>query len=248
MKHPYFFITLLSLLSFNSKAQTLPKNFTYLADIDPSIIQEMRYFGNHNFIGKKIDGYLAPKCILTIPAAKALAKVQAELKTFSMSLKVYDCYRPTRAVEQFIAWSKDPNDVKMKAEFYPKLNKNTLFRDGYISEKSGHSRGSTVDLTIVELPLKPQETYHEGDKLRNCALPASKRFKDNSVDFGTGYDCLDPLSHPTNPHLGMLQKQRRLMFKSLMEKNGFRVLPTEWWHYTLNDEPFPDQYFDFEIR
>jgi D-alanyl-D-alanine dipeptidase len=238
----WFFITQ------ESTAATLPQGFVYLQDVDPTIIQEMRYAGNHNFIGTKIDGYHAAKCILTNEAAQALAKVQAELQKSSLSLKVYDCYRPQRAVNRFISWAHDISDTKMKKEFYPRVDKTNLFKDGYISAKSGHSRGSTVDLTIVALPIAKPEIYHDGDQLRECYLPASKRFHDNSLDFGTGYDCLDILSHPANQQVGSKQKKNRLMLKSIMKKNGFRSLETEWWHYTLNNEPFSDQYFDFEIR
>lgn len=230
-----------------SQGSTVP-DFVSLKDIDPSIVQEMRYFTNHNFIGRPITGYVAPNCLLTKPAAQALAQVQAELKTFSLSLKVYDCYRPQRAVNDFVAWAKDLNDKKMKKEFYPKVEKDTLFRDGYIAEKSGHSRGSTVDLTITPLPVPSEGTYKEGQKLKECFLPAKKRFKDNSLDMGTGYDCFDPLAHPENPEVGAIQKQNRLLLKSMMEKFGFKYLTTEWWHFTLKNEPYPDQYFDVEVK
>ncbi len=250
MRYPSFFtvvFTIFFITNFASAAH-LPRGFTYLYDVDPTIIQEMRYYGNHNFVGRPIRGYLAPKCILTIQAAEALVKVQAELKEFSMSLKVYDCYRPQRAVDDFIVWAKDRSDTKMKREFYPKIDKANLFKDGYISEKSGHSRGSTVDITIVALPIEKQAKYNYGERLFACDLPANKRFKDNSLDFGTGFDCFSTLSHTANSHIGDLQKQRRLMLKSIMEKNGFKNVAVEWWHYTLEKEPFPNQYFDFEVQ
>lgn len=230
------------------QSTALPKGFVYLKDVAPTVIEEMRYAQTHNFVGHPIPGYLAEKCILTEQAAQALASVQAEALAYGMSVKVYECYRPQQAVDSFVAWAKDLNDNKMKKEFYPKVAKTHLFRDGYIAEKSGHSRGSTVDLTLVSLPAAKQEAYRPGQRLRECTLPAAKRFKDNSLDFGTGYDCFDPLSHTANPQIGHLQKQNRLMLKSLMEKNGFRNLAEEWWHYTLKNEPFVDRFFDFLVQ
>src|SRR6185437_9646784 len=150
-----------------------------------SIIQDMRYAGNHNFIGHRINGYHKATCILTKPTALALAKVQKQLRQYALSLKVYDCYRPTRAVTEFAEWSKNPKHQEMKAEFYPRENKAELFKRGYIAKKSGHSRGSTVDLTLVPLSPSKQAKYHKGQKLIACTAPYSKRFKDNSIDMGT---------------------------------------------------------------
>lgn len=234
-----------------AKAQTetpLPEGFAYLRDIDPTIIQEMRYFSHHNFVGRPIPGYFASQCILTTEAAKGLALVQADLKEYSMSLKVYDCYRPQKAVDSFVLWAKDISDNKMKKEFYPKVDKSTLFKDGYIAEKSGHSRGSTIDLTVVPLPVPKQAEYRDGEKLKTCYASASQRFKDNSLDFGTGFDCFDPLAHTANPQIDGIQKQRRLMLKSIMEKHGFKNYSEEWWHFTLSKETFPDRYFNFDVR
>jgi D-alanyl-D-alanine dipeptidase len=193
-----------------------------LSQVDPTISQEIRYAGEHNFIGRPIRGYLQPKCYLTREAALALARAQAELRAQSLSLRLYDCYRPQRAVDDFVAWAKDLTDTKMKAEFYPKVDKNNLFRDGYIAEKSGHSRGSTVDLTLISA----------GEPL----------------DMGTPYDFFDPLSHTENPTLSHQQKKNRHLLKSTLEKYGFKNLPEEWWHYTFKPEPFPDRYFDFEVK
>lgn len=210
-------LILTALLSFGGAA--IPSDFVSIQDIDPTIQLDIRYFGSHNFLGRPVKGYRAPKCILTKPAAEALAKVQADLKPFALSLKVYDCYRPQMAVDDFVTWAKDLQDLKMKKEFYPKVDKTNLFRDGYIAEKSGHSRGSTVDLTLVP-----------------------------GLDMGTTYDYFDPLSHTANPEIGPMQKRNRLLLKSLMEKHGFKNLPEEWWHYTLVGEPYPDRFFAFEIE
>ncbi len=219
-----------------------------LHDIDPTIQQDMRYASPHNFIGKVINGYKAPKCFLSRPAAQALAMVQAELRTYALSLKVYDCYRPQRAVDEFVAWSMDPQDHRMKQEFYPRVDKAVLFQKGYIAKKSGHSRGSTTDLTIVPVPTPSEATYVPGQPLRECYLDVHQRFRDNSLDMGTGYDCLDPLAHPANPDVGPLQKRNRLLLKTMMEKYGFQGIVTEWWHFTLKNEPYPQTYFDFEIE
>lgn len=227
---------------------TLPSGFVYLQDVDPTIIQEMRYHGTHNFLGRPVPGYESPKCILTLEAARALAAVQAELKLYSMSLKVYDCYRPQRAVDSFVTWAKDLDDTKTRKEFYPKVDKSNLFKDGYIAEKSGHSRGSTMDLTIVPLPVPKQAEYRDGQALVECYMPVEKRFKDNTLDFGTGFDCFDPLAHTANAEIGATQKRNRLMLKSMMEKNGFKNLAEEWWHFTLKDEPYPNRFFDFVVR
>jgi zinc D-Ala-D-Ala dipeptidase len=241
-----FFMLACSTSKLNT-ANGIPDGFVYLSDVDPSIVQEMRYAGNHNFIGTPIPGYLTSTCVLTQKAAEALKAVQTELKQYAMTLKVYDCYRPQKAVDSFVRWAKNIDDNKMKKEFYPKVDKTNLFRDGYIAEKSGHSRGSTVDLTIAPLPLPTQAHYSERTRLAACYLPPERRFRDNSLDFGTGFDCFDPLAHTANPAITKAQKQRRVMLKSVMEKNGFKNYAEEWWHYTLKIEPFPERYFDFDI-
>ncbi|HTP51449.1 MAG TPA: M15 family metallopeptidase [Anaeromyxobacteraceae bacterium] len=225
-----------------------PGDFVSLAEIDPSVVLELRYFGSHNFLGKRVPGYRAEKCLLTRPTAEALRKAQADLKPFGLSLKVYDCYRPQRAVDAFIAWAKDPGETRMQGEFFPRVPKDRIFAEGYLVARSGHSRGSTVDLTVIALPAAPQESYREGDALRDCGLPAGERFRDNSLDFGTGYDCFDPLANVENPRIGVDQRTKRIMLRALLEKHGFKPYPPEWWHFTLRDEPYPETWFDFEIE
>lgn len=226
----------------------IPDRFVDLQTAIPSVALEIRYYGDHNFLGTRVDGYQAPKCLITAPAAEALAKVQAELQEFSLSLKIYDCYRPQRAVDHFVRWAKDIRDTKTKAEFYPTVDKRNLFRDGYIAEKSSHSRGSTIDLTIVPVPMPAQEQYTPGQPLRACYLPAGKRFRDNSIDMGTGFDCFHELSHPGNLKVGLQQRIHRLLLKTLMDKYGFKNYDQEWWHFTLRNEPYPDTYFDFPVK
>jgi D-alanyl-D-alanine dipeptidase len=233
--------------TFSARSNDSP-DIIALQEIDPTIVQEIRYATSHNFVGRPMEGYTVGRCLLTRQAAEALAKVQAELKAQSMSLKVYDCYRPQRAVDDFVAWANDLGDLKMKDEFYPKVDKTNLFKDGYIAKKSGHTRGSTVDLTVVPVPVPGEASYKKGQPLAACTLPTGQRFEDNSVDMGTGYDCFDPLAHTNNLEVGPMQRANRLLLKQLMEKYGFKGIATEWWHYTLVNEPYPDQYFDFEIK
>ncbi|MBB5935310.1 M15 family metallopeptidase [Streptomyces zagrosensis] len=230
-----------------SPAPQAPKGFVALRDVAPTIIQEMRYFTPHNFVGQSIDGYRQPVCILTAPAAKALHRAQRTLLRRGYSLKVYDCYRPQRAVDHFVRWAKDLNNQRMQAEFYPRVAKSRLFEDGYIAEKSGHSRGSTVDVTIVKLPAKPTRPYVPGEPLVPCYAPKGERFPDNSVDTGTGFDCFDTLSHTLDPRIVGEQRDHRLLLKNTLEQAGFANLPEEWWHYTYKPEPFPDTYFDFPV-
>ncbi|MFF1381358.1 M15 family metallopeptidase [Streptomyces sp. NPDC058308] len=224
-----------------------PEEFVALRDVDPTIIQEMRYFTPHNFVGEPIEGYRKPMCILTEPAAKALHRAQRALLRKGYSLKVYDCYRPQRAVDHFVRWGKDLGDERMKAEFYPRVDKSRLFADGYIAEKSGHSRGSTVDLTVVRLPAVPTRPYIPGERLTPCFGPRSERFPDNSVDMGTGYDCFDTLSHTDDPRIAGKQRANRDVLRNVLSKEGFANLPEEWWHFTHKPELFPDTYFDFPV-
>lgn len=226
----------------------MPDSFEDVKARIPSILLDMRYYGPHNFIGERIEGYNAPKCLLTKEAAAALAMVQKELEAQSLSLKVYDCYRPQRAVDHFVRWAQDMNDTKTKKEFYPTIKKRDLLRKAYIGAISSHSRGSSVDLTIVPLPASEEPTYHPGDALYECYLPAGKRFQDNSLDMGTGFDCFHERSHTTNRKPGEKYMRNRLLLENIMEKHGFKGYAREWWHYTLRREPFPKTYFDFAVE
>lgn len=236
-----------TLFLFPPFCYALPTHFVYLRDIDPSIQQDIRYAGYHNFVGRPIDGYFAAECILTKPAAFALKKIQHELKKSSLSLKVYDCYRPTRAVHDFIVWSKKPELQDMKTEFYPRVNKQDFFKLGYVAEKSSHSRGSTIDLTLVPIPTPKETTYHPGQTLFSCTLPEGKRYRDNSIDMGTGYDCMDELSHALNPNIPPLAHQHRMVLRHTMIANGFAPYEEEWWHFTYEKELFPETYFNFPV-
>lgn len=224
---------------------SLPSDFVYLKDIDPSIVQDIRYAGDHNFLGRPVQGYQHAECVLTKAAAVALQRIQQQLKKSSLSLKVYDCYRPQRAVDDFVAWSKVPSEQQMKAEFFPRVDKTDFFKLGYVDKQSGHSRGSTVDLTIVPIPYPKEESYHKGQVLVSCFAPYGQRFRDASIDMGTGYDCMDVLSHPSNTDVSKVARKNRQFLRYLMLVNGFRPLATEWWHFTLQKEPYPKTYFNF---
>lgn len=208
-------------------AQVLPSNFVYLKDVAPSIQQDIRYFTDTNFIGRPLPGYDSPVCILTKPAAFALLKIQEELNKEGLALKVFDGYRPQMTVNEFIRWSKDVQDQKMKASYFPNVNKADFFKLGYVGEKSGHTRGSTVDLTIIDLKTNKE------------------------LDMGTHFDYMDELSHPFNRSVTSKQYQNRQLLNQVMTKYGFGSLTphdTEWWHFTLKNEPFPDTYFNFPVR
>ena len=225
-----------------------PDSFVDVQKMVPEALLDIRYYGEHNFLGERVDGYNAPKCFLTKETAEALAMVQKDLAPYSLTLKIYDCYRPQRAVDHFVRWAKEIDNTTTRQEFYPTVDKRNLFRDGYIDSKSGHSRGSTVDLTIVPLPAPQQAEYFAGQPLFECYLPLEKRFADNSIDMATGFDCFHELSHTANSKISTQQKINRLLLKSLMEKHGFRNYDKEWWHYTLKNESYPDTYFDFVIE
>jgi D-alanyl-D-alanine dipeptidase len=224
-----------------------PEGFVALRSVDKTILQDIRYFTPHNFVGVRVDGYEQPMCIMTRRAAEALHKAQRKLLRQGYSLKVYDCYRPQRAVDHFVRWAKDLDDQRMKEEFYPRVDKSRLFADGYIAERSGHSRGSTVDITIVKLPAKPTRPYRPGEPLVPCYAPQAERFPDNSVDTGTGYDCFDTLAHTDDPRIQGEQRANRMLLKDTLEQLGFVNLPEEWWHFTYKPELFPDTYFDFPV-
>lgn len=238
-----FFLT----FSIHLFTQDIPAGFIEIRDVIPDIILDLRYLTNHNFLGVPVDGYKAEKCYITKTAADSLAKVQNELRRFSLSLKIYDVYRPQQAVNHFVRWAKDLSDTLTKKEFYPTVDKSRLFIDGYIAEKSGHSRGSTIDLTIVPIPLPYQPEFDINNQCE-CFESTDKRFKDNSIDMGTGFDCFNSLSHTENAALSQQQRANRLLLKSIMDKYGFKNLEEEWWHFTLRNEPFPNTYFDFEIK
>jgi len=226
---------------------TLPRGFVYLRDVDPTIVQDIRYAGSHNFVGRPIKGYLADECILSVSAANALAAVQKRLAGKKLSLIVWDCYRPKRAVADFLAWSKDPARAEMKAEFYPRTDKAKLFALGYLAIRSAHSRGSTVDLGLVPSGVSSAAPPDPAPPLKPCTAPKGERFEDGTIDFGTGADCLDVLANTSSALVGGNARTNRQLLKSTMREAGFRPYAREWWHFELVNAPFTDG-FDFEVR
>jgi D-alanyl-D-alanine dipeptidase len=225
-------------------APALPEGFTYLADVAPDVRQDLRYFGTHNFVGARVESYLAPRCILTRPAAEALRSVQAELAPLGLSLKVFDCYRPQAAVNHFMRWAADARQAQTRDAYYPRVTKQQLLDEVYVASKSGHSRGSTVDLTLVDVTSAPARNPAGGED--GCNAAAARR--DGALDMGTGFDCFDPLAWTASTSVTPQQRANRLLLRTLMEKHGFQNYAREWWHYTLREEPFPDRYFDFPVR
>ena len=219
----FFFLVSLTTTIFSQK-QTLPKGFVYLAEVDTSIKSELRYLSNNNFIGKPIDGYINKTIIISKPAALALKQVQKKLLQFNLTLKVFDAYRPQQAVDHFVRWARVLNDTLMKQQYYPEVTKNKLFQLGYIASKSGHTRGSTVDLTIVDLTTGRE------------------------LDMGSPYDYFGTESHPLQNKLTKNQRVNRLLLRNLMLSNGYKPYENEWWHFTLRNEPFPTTYFNFPIK
>lgn len=217
--------------------------FVTLTDVVPDAILEIRYFGTYNFVGTRIDGYLEPTALLTKAAADSLLAVSNDVKAKGFRLKIYDAYRPQKGVDHFVRWAEDIPDTLMKSYFYPDLDKSVLFEQEYIYEKSGHTRGSTVDLTLFDMTTEKE------------------------LDMGGTFDWFGPESHPDfcgNPETGEYtgdnsqsptgrsitaeQFRNRMILREAMLRHGFKPLDSEWWHFTLKDEPFPDTYFTFPVK
>ncbi len=237
---------LLVLAASGASAAEMPKDFVYLADIDPTIKQDMRYAGAVNFTGAKVPGYDAAECVLVRQAAEALRAVEAEVKPKGLALKVYDCYRPARAVAAFVDWAKLPDDPKAKATYYPNLNKSALFPD-YIATRSGHSRGATMDLTLVPLDQANAASPQADAELKPCTAPQVKLAPDGSLAMGTSFDCFDLMANTKAAGLSQEESTNRALLVEAMQAHGFKNYPKEWWHFTLSEEPYPDTIFDFPI-
>jgi D-alanyl-D-alanine dipeptidase len=230
-------------------SEGLPPGFVYLHDIIPNIQVNLRYATEENFIGSVINGYFSNDVsIVTKAAALGLKQAQELLKENGYELVIYDSYRPQKSVNHFVKWSEDPNDPQIKKDYYyPRTNKEDAFNLGYIAKKSGHTRGSTIDLTIIEI----------GKRVLNPLKPIKRILNDNStifflddgtVDMGSSFDLMDEASHTDSRLVNENHHQMRMMFKNIMEKSGFINYPKEWWHYGLQNEPFPDTYFDFDVK
>ena len=218
------------------------EHFVLITDAVPDVILEIRYFGTYNFVGSRIDGYMRPVAFLTQEAAARLREVSDEVMSQGYRLKIYDAYRPQTAVDHFVRWAADVSDTLMKRFFYPDLDKSVLFPQNYIASRSGHSRGSTVDLTLFDMRTEKE------------------------VDMGGTFDWFGVESHPDfcgNPQTGVYdaaqaadtplglseeQFRNRMILRRAMERHGFMAIDSEWWHFTLRDEPFPETYFDFPVE
>ena len=221
-------VAMLTISPVSAQRSTAPDDstgFVVLSEVVPDIIQEIRYFSTYNFVGDRIAGYEQPVALMTIEAARALKEVADDLRARGYRLKIFDAYRPQMAVDNFVNWAEDIGDTRMKKYFYPQVDKTKLFSEGYIDAKSGHSRGSTVDLTLFDMKTGKE------------------------VDMGGTFDYFGELSHPD--YTGELTKQQlknRQILRKAMIKHGFKPLETEWWHFTLKNEPYPDTYFTFAVR
>ena len=200
-----------------------PGGFVLLADYVPQIVQEIRYYSTYNFIGDRIDGYEEPCALLTIEAARALKAVSSELIVQGYRLKLFDAYRPACAVKHFVLWGIEDQDIRMKPYFYPELEKQELFAKGYIAKQSSHSRGSAVDLTLLDMKSGKE------------------------LDMGGPFDLFSERSHPDYRGISAEQYDNRMILRRAMLRNGFRPIDCEWWHFALNNEPYPDTYFNFPV-
>ena len=200
-----------------------PSGFVLLADFVPNIIQEIRYYSTYNFIGERIDGYEEPCALLTLEAARALKSVSSELFVQGYRLKVFDAYRPATAVKHFVLWGIEDQDIRMKPYFYPDLVKQELFSRGYIAKQSSHSRGSAVDLTLLDMRTGKE------------------------LDMGSPFDLFSEVSHPDYKGITEEQYHNRMILRRSMMRNGFLPIDCEWWHFSLKNEPYPETYFEFPV-
>ena len=198
-------------------------DFVVLADFVPHIVQEIRYHSTYNFIGDRIDGYEEPCALLTKEAARALKQAANELMVQGYRLKVFDAYRPACAVRHFVLWGLEDQDIRMKPYFYPDLQKQELFAKGYIASQSSHSRGSTVDVTLLDMKTGKE------------------------ADMGSPFDFFGEISHPDCRTITREQYENRMTLQRVMLRCGFEALDCEWWHFTLKNEPYPETYFEFPI-
>ena len=201
-----------------------PDGFVSVSEVIPDVLLDVRYYSTYNFVGERVDGYEAPVVLLAKEAAAALSLVNADMRRKGLRLVLYDGYRPQRAVDHFVRWAEDISTNSLKSVFYPDVDKTDLFTQGFIARRSGHSRGSTVDLTLLE------------EKTGML------------LDMGGPFDFFGELSHPDCPGVTPVQHENRMLLRQAMLAHGFKPLSTEWWHFTLKDEPYPDTYFDFPVR
>lgn len=248
-----FFFGLLN-IGFTAWAEIPQKmrdlGFVYLYEVDPTIITSLRYYSDDNFVGKPVDGYNKDVVIMTRQTAQALKRVQQAVNQDGYSLVVYDAYRPQQAVDHFMRWSKEPKDQAKKSEYYPRVNKADVFDLGYVAKRSGHSRGSTVDLTLIELGKNPHAIKKSNRHLLDGYT--IEFLDDGTIDMGSSFDLFDLASHGENDLIESDYKKLRTYLTTVMVAHGFKTVDEEWWHFTLNNEPFPadkdSSYFNFSIE
>jgi len=216
-----------------AEAQALPDDFIYLREVAPTIRQDIRYAGVNNFVGRRLPGYEAAECIVKRPVAQALARVQQDLARQGLSLKMYDCYRPVRAVQAMVAWSRDGVETPAQHAYNPAFRKADLFRLGYIAERSGHSTGAAVDLTLVRQDAPAAAPFDPNRLYGDCTADAARRAPDAAVDMGTGYDCSDVKAHTVAAGITPAQRRWRQLLVTVMARQGFVNYSKEWWHFSL---------------
>ncbi|MEO8322135.1 MAG: M15 family metallopeptidase [Bradyrhizobium sp.] len=226
-------------------AQGLPAGFVYLRDIDPTIIQDIRYAGANNFMGRPLAGYGAGECVVKREVGLALKAIQQELAKQKLSLKMFDCYRPARASHDMVLWAQNGRETAAERRYNPAFSKQELFRLGYIAERSGHSTGAALDLTLVDLAADNSGRFDSAKAYADCTAPVAARAPEGSVDMGTGYDCSDVKAHAAENSITPVQRKWRNRLVSAMSKQGFVNYSKEWWHFSLPGAG--GQAYDFPI-
>jgi D-alanyl-D-alanine dipeptidase len=226
-------------------AETLPGGFVYLRDIAPTIIQDIRYAGSHNFVGRPLAGYGAAECVVKREVALALKSIQQELARQKLSLKMFDCYRPARAVADMVAWAENGKETAAERRYNPAFSKEDLFRLGYIASHSGHSTGAALDLTLVDLTADNSGKFDPAKTYADCTAPVERRAPEGSVDMGTGYDCSDVRGHTEAASITPAQRRWRKLLVAAMARQGFVNYSREWWHFSLPGAG--GQAYDFPI-
>ena len=222
-----------ALCAAEAAAQKLPAGFVYLRDVDPSIIQDIRYASSNNFVGHPLAGYEAAECVVRRDVAERLKRIQQELAPEKLSLKMFDCYRPTRAVAAMWAWAHGGRENAADRRFSPSFSKKDLFRLGYLATRSGHSTGAALDLTLVDLSTDNSATFEPQKSYADCTAPATARAPEGSVDMGTGYDCTDLKAHTAATTITREQRRWRQRLVAAMARQGFVNYFREWWHFSL---------------
>ena len=228
-----------------ARAQTLLGGFVFLRDVDPTIIQDIRYAGSNNFVGRPLAGYDAAECVVKRSVGLALKSIQQELAPQRLSLKMLDCYRPSRAVHDMVVWARNGRETPAERRYNPDFSKADLFRLGYIAEHSGHSTGAAVDLTLVDLKADHSPQFDPDKSYADCTAPASARAPEGSVDMGTGYDCSDVKAHTAARSITSVQRRWRNVLVAAMARQGLVNYSKEWWHFSLPGAAGPA--YDFPI-